>query len=115
MFDKILHIQDITNRHNGENLTLYNAIKCKLEHNKICNAHVTLRQVRVTTVEEEMQQCILCVVELHVTINYMKIMSVAQHLWEVYVTCKNKMCIDIYAKCLKLLQSKIIFICLSLL
>jgi len=40
--------------------------------------NVTLWHVRITIVAVETQQCILCVVGLHVTVNYIKILSVAQ-------------------------------------
>lgn len=39
---------------------------------------LTLWRGRITIVAAETQQCILCVVELHVTAMYMYILSVAQ-------------------------------------
>jgi hypothetical protein len=40
--------------------------------------NVTLWRVHVTIVAVGTQQCIFCVVEIHVTVNYIKILSVAQ-------------------------------------
>ena len=52
----------------------------ELSLNQNITRYVAFWHIHVTNVEVEMQQCIhsVCVVELHVTINYIKTLSVAQ-------------------------------------
>ena len=41
--------------------------------------NITLWRVSVTIVAMEMQQCVMCIVELHVTVNNITILSVARN------------------------------------
>jgi hypothetical protein len=54
----------------------------KKEHKKgqdwQCTYNVPLRLARVTTVAGERQQCVVCIFELHVTVNNIKTLIVAQ-------------------------------------
>jgi len=57
-----------------------------------CTAHVTLTlwRVRVTIVAMKTQQCILCVLlRLHVTVNCIKLLSVAQQ-WCMANLCRRQ-------------------------
>jgi hypothetical protein len=70
------------------------------EQSRQHNYNVTLWRIRVTILAVEGQQCILCVVELHVAVNHIKIPSAAQKyfFWQIYVAGNN----ETYVKCPKL-------------
>ena len=58
-------------------------------------------RVRVTIVVMETQHCVLCVVEEHVTLSYIKILSVdtKMFLWRICVASSNTAYLDLLVKC----------------
>jgi hypothetical protein len=56
---------------------------------------------RVTIVAPEIQQCFLCIVELHAAVGSIKASSFVQHCFygEYFVAGKNKTYLDLRAKC----------------
>ena len=61
---------------------------------------VTLWRVGVTIVAVETQQCTVCVLELHITVNYIKMLyCTAMPLRQIYVACENETYVDLDVKC----------------
>jgi hypothetical protein len=59
--------------------TVVNAFKGTINlKDRQCTCNLTLWRVRVTTFAMEAQQWVMCIVEVHVTLNNIKIRSVTQ-------------------------------------
>jgi len=60
-----------------------------MDHGRRCSYDVTLWRVRLTIVEVETQQRLPCIVELHVAINNIQILSVAQQCFCGEFACRR--------------------------
>jgi hypothetical protein len=80
-----------------------------------CAYNVTVWSVHVTTTAVETQQCVVCVcvvVELHVTVNYIKILNVAQQCFHGESVAGNTGThVDLHVKCPMLHLNKLMFFC----
>jgi hypothetical protein len=67
------------------------------KQNKQCTCNLTLWCICITTVALEIQLLHSTIVELHATVNYIKIISVVQQcFWHIYVAGSNKIYIGLH-------------------